>query len=177
MSKERHIMLDLETLGTRTGSVLTALGAVEFGAEGITREFYRRIDGTSCAEIGMTIDLETVNWWLLQNDEARAEIAKPGEALPVVLESFADWLPENPCIWGNGSDFDNAHLAEAYRRLGSVVPWKFWNNRCYRTLKNTVGRGVKMKRSGTHHHAVDDARDQAQHLLDIYEHCDPLEIF
>lgn len=165
-------MLDIETLGTRAGSVITSIGAVQFSALGLGREFYRRIDSTSCTEIGMTVDLETVNWWMLQGDEARAEMTRPGEPVTAVLEDFAGWIGgPDACIWGNGADFDNALVAEAYRRAGLSVPWKFWNNRCYRTVKSLLGRDIRMEREGTHHNALDDARDQARHFLAIMEAC------
>jgi len=35
-----QIMLDIETLGTRPGSVITSIGAVKFGGGEITSDFY-----------------------------------------------------------------------------------------------------------------------------------------
>ena len=78
----------------------------------------------------------------------------------------------SPCdahIWGNGAAFDNVVLASAFRATGMQVPWAFWNDRCYRTVKSLFSN-VKLKRSGTHHNALDDAVTQAKHLLEIAEH-------
>jgi exodeoxyribonuclease VIII len=86
--------------------------------------------------------------------------------LPYGLKLFADWLPKNVLVWGNGASFDNAILAQCYRAVGMDFPWKFWNDRCYRTLKNLV-LDVPFERTGTHHNALDDARSQAIHASAI----------
>jgi inhibitor of KinA sporulation pathway (predicted exonuclease) len=44
--------------------------------------------------------------------------------------------------------------------------YKFWNERCYRTVKNQYP-DVKLTRTGTYHNALDDARTQAEHLVQI----------
>jgi len=160
-------MLDLETLGTRPGSAIASLGAVKFGGGEIYGEFYARIDLQSCVQHGLTIDPSTVRWWLQQSDAARAEITAPGIQLPDALTAFAIWQ-EDPAaeIWGNGAAFDNAMLAEAYHCTGQKMPWRYSNDRCYRTLKN-LHMGILMERTGTHHHALDDAKSQARHLMAI----------
>jgi len=83
------------------------------------------------------------------------------------LDSFRAWLSgvELDGVWGNGASFDNVILSEAYRRIGSEAPWPFWKDRCYRTVKSMAV--VPMSRTGTHHNAIDDARDQALHLMTI----------
>jgi hypothetical protein len=81
----------------------------------------------------------------------------------------ADYLGNIPDVrvWGNGADFDNPILAVAYRRtIFSGQPWKPYNGRCYRTVKNQF-QDVKLVRTGTHHNALDDARSQATHLVEI----------
>lgn len=161
-------MVDLETLGTEAGAVILSLGAVRFGDGGVTEEFYQRIDLASAVAAGLVMDPATVLWWLGQSEAARAEILLPGEPLGNVLKDFQEWLGWNYQgeLWGNGSDFDNALLAAAYKAVGRPVPWRWSKNRCYRTVKNLYP-SVGMVRLGTHHHALDDARDQALHLMRI----------
>jgi hypothetical protein len=162
-----RIMLDLETLGTAPGSAILAIGAVKFGGGQILSEFYRRVDLKSCIDAGLTMDPNTVLWWLQQPDAARLEIVKPGQPLADVLEYFSAWAPNaerEAELWGNGAAFDNALLAEAYRRTGTTLPWKYSNDRCYRTVK-ALYPDMQMVRDGTHHNALDDARSQAMHLM------------
>lgn len=163
-----HVMLDIETMGQRPGAAIVALGAVRFSAAGIEAEFYERIDLASCIGCGLVIEPATVLWWMRQSDEARAELAGPGLPLEAALDRFIRWLGGSEVrVWGNGAGFDCALVAEAYARIGRPVPWKFWNERCYRTIKADWPQ-VPMRREGTHHHALDDARDQARHLIAIW---------
>jgi len=164
-----QVMLDLETLGQKPGSVIVAIGAVQFGGGKITSEFYRRITATSAVRVGLRIDAETVLWWLKQSDAARAEITQPGEAIARVLMDFTTWLGAAEAeVWGNGAGFDNVLLAAAYDACGLKPPWNFWNDRCYRTMKNL--RLVDLPpQTGTAHNALDDARYQAQHLMKILD--------
>ena len=63
-----QVMIDLESLGTKPGSALVALGAVKFGNGEILAEFYERIDVESCVQLGLEMDTSTVMWWLKQAD-------------------------------------------------------------------------------------------------------------
>ncbi len=110
-----------------------------------------------------------------QSDEARKYICGDGLPLRQVLSEFSEWLDslgEEPKVWGNGAAFDNVILAQAYRRAGLSVPWPYWNDRCYRTVK-AMRPDVRMDRTGTHHNAIDDATSQARHLIALLtaNHC------
>lgn len=182
-SIRQRVMLDLETVGTRAGCVIRAIGAVTFGinavgAPSILREFYLRVDLASCERAGLYIDADTMLWWMRQSREAQAEFCntQDNHALPVALDSFANWtlLSSNRSdgvfdgeIWGNGADFDLPILGEAYFRCGhSRVPWGNFTGRCYRTIKSQRP-DIKIVRSGAHHTALADARAQALHLMAI----------
>jgi len=167
------VMLDLETMGTGPDAAIVAIGAVHFNVHTrtIVDSFYTPVSLADAARCGGAIDPDTVVWWLKQNDRARAAISGQGKLLEDALFDFQLYLDgkgirSQIVIWGNGADFDNVILAGAYRRLGLKVPWEFWNNRCYRTLKS-MHRHIPMQRSGTHHNALDDAESQARHLMDI----------
>lgn len=163
-----NVMLDLETMGTRPGSVIVSVGAIEFDPKSarLGRTFYQTCSIASAVDVGLAMDPETVTWWLQQNEDARKELTQAKGDLKSVLVAFSHWLfhcGKDVKVWGNGSDFDNALLAEAYRRVSEPVPWLFWNNRCYRTMKSLF-RNTKLEREGTHHNALDDAIHQAKHL-------------
>lgn len=183
-------MLDLETFGNASDSVIVAIGAVRFSKDGISDDsFYVNVDPTDCQGYGLTISASTVLWWLEQSEEAREAITKPKKAyLKDALAGFSHWMKcigdddgtggtnynsKSIKVWGNGSDFDNKLLATAYEKIGwgNSIPWNFRNNRCYRTVKNLYP-SIKMKRSGDHHNALDDAKSQANHLLNML----PLQI-
>jgi exodeoxyribonuclease VIII len=160
-----QIMLDLETLGNKPGSVIVAIGAVKFGNGEILDGFYERVDAQSCIDIGLRMDVSTVMWWMIQNDAARKEITQPGEPIAAVLCRYSFWAHDLDAeVWGNGASFDNVLLSDAYDRANLVRPWEYYNDRCYRTVKN-LHPEVPMVRAGTHHNALDDAKSQAIHLM------------
>jgi exodeoxyribonuclease VIII len=174
-----HIMIDLETMGTRPNAPIIAIGAVAFQPErqhkdgemelgGILSTFYEVIDLAWGVRDGAVMDPETVIWWLSQSEEARTAVTRRGIEPRIALLRLSDWMREFHIegVWGNGASFDNVILSETYGRLGMAAPWKFWQDRCYRTVKN-LHPAVTMERSGTHHNALDDARSQAEHLLAI----------
>lgn len=168
-------MLDLETLGNKPSSVIVAIGAVKLKDGVITDRFYKRVDAASCVQAGLRVDVDTVMWWLKQESAARLEITKPGEPLQVALMGFSEWLGCTDAeVWGNGAAFDNVLLADAYDACAIPRPWKFWNDRCYRTMKSLFPQ-VPMQRSGTHHNALHDAETQAVHLRAIRKHIADLE--
>lgn len=163
----KNIMLDLETFGQRPGAVIVAIGAVKFGGGALGDEFYARVAAQSGVDVGLHLDASTVLWWLGQDAVARAELQQPAEPIQPVLLEFQNFCAgQDWRVWGNGSDFDNALLAAAYHACLIPLPWKFSNNRCYRTLKSLWPQ-VVMERTGTYHNALDDARSQARHALQL----------
>lgn len=179
------IMVDLETLGTVPGAAILSIGAVPFDTYGVHHDntFHELIYTPSCLDVFLTVNGATQAWWGRQADEARTLLDKckdPQQSAPVkeALAMFATYLQgfgrlDEVRVWGNGSDFDNALLTVAYDICGMPLPWKFFNNRCYRTLKN-LHPDVVLERVGVYHSAVDDAVSQAEHavrLLQRQENC------
>lgn len=169
-----HVMVDLETLGTSPGCIILSIGAAEFSGAGLGREFYHVISTLSCKSAGLIEEPETVAWWAKQSADARQvlDAAKMAQAhqLANALQDFTGFLENldgDFRIWGNGADFDIPILAAAYRAVSMPLPWKFWNARCYRTFKAMAPWVPPFKRSGIHHNALDDAKTQALHAVEI----------
>ena len=162
------IMLDLETMGNSANAAIVAIGAVRFNDIEVTDEFYIVIDLVSSVASGLEIEASTVMWWMKQSDDARKQFERDGVALQKALMQFAEWIGEDAELWGNGAAFDNAILSNAYRKCGIEQPWKFWNDRCYRTVKNLY-TDIELVRQGIYHCAIDDARSQATHLIQIMQ--------
>lgn len=157
-------MIDIESLGTTPGSAILSIGAVMFGLAGLGETFYAPVLLQSCTAVGLTIDPNTIAWWMQQSDATRAAAFRDdAEALAVVLYRFTTWFAEVGAErpWCHGATFDVPLLEAAYKACGMVPPWKFWNVRDTRTLYDLGG--VKVDRSqGIHHNALDDARAQAE---------------
>ena len=163
-----HIMIDLETMGTRPDAPIVSIGAVAFNGAGIANDFYRNVDLKTSVAGGGVIDPDTLMWWLRQDNPAREALTDAaGIALTYALHDLAMWFPNNLSgVWGNGASFDNVILSESFIREGVEQPWPFWKDKCYRTVKGMYP-DVALERSGTHHNALDDARTQAEHLIAI----------
>jgi hypothetical protein len=162
-------VIDLETLGTRPGDTILSIGSCLFDVErGIYSEQYVTISQESSKAAGLRAQRSTIEWWAKQSKEAQAAAFKGELSLESALKVFSMWLPDHDSVlvYGNGANFDNAMLAAAYRALKQDPPWKFWNDRCYRTI---VAMHLKhrVERVGTYHNALDDAKTQALRLIDI----------
>jgi len=173
-----NFMVDLETLGRRPGCIVLSVGGVMFDPESgqLGEEFYTVISQSSCANYDMHIDPDTAEWWRKQSPEAQLVLreAKSPDApsLKLVCSAIGGFLKPHGTgikVWGNGANFDNPILAECFRRTGVKQPWEFWDDRCYRTLKNLYPQ-VKMEKSGVQHNALADAKQQAAHALKIFEY-------
>lgn len=167
------VMLDLETMGNNPQAAIVAVGAVGFNSHTgqLGSKFYSTVDLESSVASGGVMDAATVTWWMKQGDVARTALLVNTLTIAEVLSRFSRWINENfearsVRVWGNGAAFDNVILASAYKNCHMPPPWKYYNDRCYRTLKG-MHPDVKIVRGGTYHNALDDAVSQAEHAMVI----------
>jgi hypothetical protein len=172
-------MIDLETLGTRSDSVIISIGAVAFDPHAVGMlglEFHGAIDLQSSVERGLHIDGSTVLWWFQQSEEARVSLVsrlKSAKPLVVVLDEFRMYLGciaehDEIRVWGNGADFDLALLQQAYEACKMERPWKYNAGRCYRTLTAQFGTEADRVRPELAHDALSDALAQARTAQNIF---------
>lgn len=168
----RNIMIDTETLGVRSSSVIISIGAVPFDDAAIGPGFYQRVDIQSCLDVGLTVDASTIEWWMTQSDEARAAFDEKGVPLRAALNRLSELFEGSELVWANGVNFDVPILENAYHACGMVVPWKFYNTRDYRTVKNMFPKeflnSLRVE-PVVAHNALDDARAQALTLQAIWD--------
>lgn len=165
-------MIDLETFGTKPGCALVSIGAVFFDPKtgDLGHELYTVVSRSSCEERGLHIDAGTVKWWSGQSEAARTafdESCASGAPLEAALDELTRFikLEKNVRVWGNGNDFDKPVLTAAYHACGLSEPWRPYNGRCYRTMKQLFK--AELGREGVAHNALDDAKHQARHLIEI----------
>ena len=167
-------MVDLETLGTTADAVILSIGAVKFDLESDSMDnegFYASISIDSNMEYKRRIQEDTLLWWFKQSFDAQKVFHEPKQSLSSGLEELSDWIGDTSySMWSNGADFDLPMLSHAYTQMGMETPWKFWNNRCFRTYKNLPGaKNAVVKNSGVKHNALDDAVTQAISLQAIHK--------
>lgn len=170
-----NIMVDLETFSIKPNAMIISIGAVRFDIDqpalsDDTDLFYTNIDIDSYENPhGYHIDTGTIKWWMGQSQDARNHIIdKNVHDARTVFEEFGQWISQGgvPYIWGNGANFDNVLLRNAFEVEGIPAPWKYYNDRCYRTLA-ALNRNIPKIKPKIAHHALSDAIAQTEHLLNI----------
>jgi hypothetical protein len=165
-------MLDLETFGTKPGSVIRSIGAVQFDPRiGIGKEFYNNITEEDQIAYGATKDQSTVNWWESQSQESQDAFADNQVSLKMAVNSFANFFKDNGLqfVWAQGSAFDCTLWEHSCSFVGVNAPWKFWNTRDTRTAYQMTGFNTKsISRQGTYHNALDDAKHQVRCIYKCY---------
>lgn len=172
--KTHHVMLDLETLGTKPGCKILSIGASVFNRPAEFKDcfFYTAIDPINQARMG-DADPATLAWWEKQSEEAKSAVFNNPEAKNIIeaLNLFNSFLlhlrsssEDRIVIWGNGATFDEPIIAEAMRRYEIEPVWTFRDSMCFRTLKE-LGKmfGVtEPEFTGVKHNALKDAIHQAE---------------
>lgn len=162
----RHIMLDLETMGTSPGCAVVQIGAVEFSIYKVGDPVLITISLESCVAAGMRIDPTTVMWWMKQSNAARDSLSENCVSIRDGLQTFSNWIgKEKVCVWGDGAAFDNVLLASAYRACRMPLPWHYSGDRCFRTMKKVFS--VERVVSEVEHNAAADAVAQARQMQAI----------
>lgn len=163
----RDVMIDIETLSTRPDALILTIGAVRFrrdGGEILPKDkFYVRVCIDSCKRYGLHVEPDTLEWWSRQNERARYEAVENTDrvALPTALDRLSKFFGANDIVWANSPSFDCVILENAYRACGKVAPWKFWNLRDCRTIKDIACvRSSGGSSKEPNHHAIDDCLDQ-----------------
>ncbi|WP_089576786.1 exonuclease [Escherichia coli] len=173
-----HLMIDLETMGKNPDAPIASIGAVFFdpqtGEQG--PEFSKIIDMGTC---GGTVDISTIEWWLVQSSEARTAILVNQIPLDDALLQLREFISEHSDekfvqVWGNSATFDNVILRRSYERQGIPCPWRYTNDRDVRTM---VALGLVMDFDarnvttfeGERHNALHDARYQAKYVSAIWQ--------
>lgn len=166
----KHVMLDLETLGTTADAVILSIGAVKFDLDSDKMDddgFYASVSIDSNLDADRTINESTLIWWMQQSAEARAVFTEPKQSLDGALASLTTWLGHNKrFVWSNGASFDIPMLEHAYRKFGWEAPWEFWNSRCVRTYKS-LPCADRVTKPVNDHNAFRDAVNQARYVQAI----------
>lgn len=167
----RQVVLDLETLSTRSNAAIVSIGAVAIENLEIVDTFYINVDAKTCKEAGLHIDPLTVEWWSQQDMEARQALTVDPVPLDEALDKFSTFFKEGN-IWGMGANFDVVIMENAMTLSGwnanrdarEKYPWKFWDIYCLRTLMNVLDKRLP---KSNNHNALDDAKAEANILIEI----------
>lgn len=159
-----HLMLDIETLGTRVGAVVLSVAFVRFSDEA---QLTLNLSVPDQEALGLEKDPSTLEWWALQDTQAWLKATSNPFQLAVALPYISTWLQwaaggQDFLIWCHGASFDCSLLEEVYRRAGVPCPWKFRQVRDTRTLYDLAGINPKDYAVPPPHVALNDALGQTR---------------
>jgi len=165
-------MIDLETLGTRSYSVFLSIAAIQFDPNTgqIGNTFRCNINLESAIKAGLRIDSSTLEWWLTQRPEIMKRMFDDPIELKDALEQLAKFFSANKIFspWGNSAGFDLGLLADAYSIAGMPpLPWKFWNEMCYRTMAKLVPSTIEKPKNA--HDPIVDCEYQIKVLCNVLQ--------
>ncbi|AHN84862.1 hypothetical protein Phi2_0053 [Vibrio phage phi 2] len=172
-------VVDIETLGKGAGAKIASIGCAILDVKTlqIGKTFYEVIETKD--QHARYAEADTVEFWLTQAvespdafNELFTKSSKPKVSLESALKDLSAWLKsefngEPINMFGNGSEFDNVILNDAYEQLGIDLPWSYWCNQSVRTmlLMYRLVNGNQqpdIKFEVVKHHALFDAMHEAK---------------
>lgn len=165
----KDVMIDLETLGTRYDAMIISIGACYFNRDTgeIGQDFSVNINPQSLRD-QFSIDYDTLKWWFKQSESARVLSMDNPVDLKVALLGLYDFLNRDGITLWSHATFDMPILMHAFDVVGFNCPVPFRNMRDIRTLMDIAQYRSDTPRQGVHHHALDDARYQAQYVSEAF---------
>lgn len=176
-----HLMIDLETLGTETRSVILSAGYCVFDPalydpkdpKAILNSGHVFLDVEAQLYLRRTVSWNTIEWWMGQSEEARSQFFDelrrydPSELFVILEALFGQYSFEG--VWAHGSTFDITMLQTLAEDLDVKVPWDFRIIRDTRTLFATADAGTPHKPT-VKHNAMEDAIAQALNVCHCFYH-------
>ena len=176
-----HVMLDIETLGTESDTLIFQIAASKFDIKtGEIRENFNVIQNIDVVK-SATINPSTLLWWLETNPLLLRDLLakKGGKVSDDILLEFKEWidfiqetLVDDVLLWGNGVIFDNRFIREQMAVRGLEYPIKYKNDRDVRTILALAAEKLGVSEVSikerlkddrlTEHHALDDVEAQVK---------------
>lgn len=166
------LMIDIETTGTRPGCRVLTIGAFGFSRDGEQVKFYKRLNATDQRMKGLTDDVKTIEWWSSQSPEAfkeawagECDVAEAiAEFKAFFYKNFSTAKGANFQAWACGIDFDFPILERLMQTYGFQLPWMFFMQYDYRTVKNLFPKIKEHEGNVLKHSAIEDAAAQLRGL-------------
>lgn len=178
MDERIDIMVDIESLDTKSTCVVLSVGAVPFSIEKKTtyslESFYVTIDIKSGIDSGRTIAEHTLLWWMKQDTESKKVFFEKDRLhIDEFKLAFANWIKffslnyDRIVVWAKGPSFDISVLDNVY---DYKTPYHFREVRDVRTiidLYRFLGLGDEgdYNLDGPKHNALHDAIYQANMMI------------
>lgn len=167
----KHATVDIETLGTKPGSAVVAIGVRVFDMNGVGPGLELYIDVASAKDYGKA-DQDTLDWWAKQDPDVRARVMGGRTRTDTALQAFNTFIEEHRPIfvWANSPSFDVVLLTPLFAKVGLKWPFSFRNERDSRTLRAIGEQVLGLDLSGCYtemkaHTPLDDATADAKAII------------
>jgi 3' exoribonuclease, RNase T-like len=157
----RNFMLDIETLGIASNSIVLSIAIVEFDKTGpIGEPFYRALDSREQLNSKRTMSLDTIEWWM------DFGASYPKHHRVKVFDALIDmvgYLPEEHLLWAMPPSFDLRILEDLFRQRNVGIPWSRHNVRDVYTIADALTKEErdKIREENTEvHNAIADCKNQ-----------------
>lgn len=168
MKTAKHIIIDIETLGRRNNAAITQVGIIptdkNFNA---LDQYLIQIDPNVWNTCDRTFTGETLLWWMKQTNtpvsKFPTQIANSYKDLVEKINYvFKRYNTEDSIVWTKGS-MDLFCLKDLYEYFNMDIPWKFWQPRDIRTVKEIM-KDWKICKNTNIHNALEDAFIESKEL-------------
>jgi hypothetical protein len=176
LKKMKNLMIDIETLGTKSYSVIATMAAVEFDIEtgDMGRNFYAKISISDSLLRGLNVDPKTMEWWRKQSAEAKLEVFNERcerSNLQDALVALRDFVGNiDYFMWANSPRFDLGLIENALDVCNISRFWDFRKERDVRTFVDgheKLWDGMRSDKD-TAHHALTDCAVQVKMVTHVY---------
>jgi len=152
-----EMLLDIETLDTTPGAVITELAAATFRRHDrtftILDELELPLDLWEQLKTGRTFSPETIAF---HQKHKTLPTGSPAESPADAFHALRHFAEGVETVWIWGLDFDSPILSDLARQLGQPLPWPYWQSRDARTVWK-LAFGDK-RHASRPHKALDDVR-------------------
>jgi hypothetical protein len=175
-----HLMLDIETLDNAPTALVLSAGWAWFNRDKV------HSSGSICFDHDLqldgqdrTVSLDTMRWWHRQRtpmpeSKHGFDVRMLAPAMQRTHPYYGTKYPADlgaHLVWANSPSFDCVILRCWAARLRYTLPWKFYQERDFRTYAYLVEQSQSsalavIPRRAAQHSAEQDARDQAQFMID-----------
>jgi len=179
------IMVDIETLGTKTGATIFQIAAASFDITTGEIKDTINLTGDIAKYESLSVDGSTLKWWLDTDAELLKKLLSEGTLSErALLSDLLTWLAKQASskdvyLWGNGILFDNVKISDLCTKQGVPYPIFYRNDRDVRTILELAslksGQTEKELRESVSlenerkHDAFDDVKFQIRLVRKCYE--------
>ena len=180
------IMVDIETLGTKTGATIFQIAAASFDITTGEVKDTVNLTGDIAKYDTLAVDGSTLKWWLDTDADLLKTLLSGGTLTEKeLLTSLLSWMyaqaPDNKDVylWGNGILFDNVKISDLCAKHDVSYPIFYRNDRDVRTILELASlksgltekelRASVQAENERKHDAFDDVMFQIRLVQKCYE--------